>query len=318
MIGPLTDPVAHGGRAEDAFHVVVPSMPGFGFSTPLVDGGWTMARVARTYDTLMRRLGYDVVRHPRQRRRRDGLPRARPCSNPRRASSARTCCSCSRSRPATRPSSRSFGPKEYAALEFLGWFQSVGGYNAMNGTRPQTIAAALSDSPVGPAGLQRAVRELRQRHQPGLAGAGADPGLALLADQHLGDRGALPLRGGARRRRAARSATAGSGSRSSRTTSRRSGRSPSATTPTSCTGRSSTAAATTPRSRCPSWSSATCGRSSVSRSGQVARAAPELIDRTGDDAVDQLLAGRQVVDHADDLAGRRARRRRCRPRPARP
>ena len=42
-----------------------------------------------------------------------------------------------------------FGPKEYAALEFLGWFQSVGGYNQMNGTRPQTIAAALSDSPVG-------------------------------------------------------------------------------------------------------------------------------------------------------------------------
>ena len=60
MIGPLTDPVAHGGRAEDAFHVVVPSMPGFGFSTPLADGGtgrWP--RVARAYDTLMRRLGYD-------------------------------------------------------------------------------------------------------------------------------------------------------------------------------------------------------------------------------------------------------------------
>jgi hypothetical protein len=47
MIGPLTDPVAHGGSAEDAFSVVVPSIPGFGFSTPLVDRGWTMARVAR-------------------------------------------------------------------------------------------------------------------------------------------------------------------------------------------------------------------------------------------------------------------------------
>jgi hypothetical protein len=58
MIGPLTDPVAHGGRAEEAFDVVIPSMPGFGFSTPLVGGGWTMARVARAYDTLMRRLGY--------------------------------------------------------------------------------------------------------------------------------------------------------------------------------------------------------------------------------------------------------------------
>ena len=59
LIGPLTDPVAHGGRAEDAFHVVIPSIPGFGFSTPLADGGWTMARVARTWDALMRRLGYD-------------------------------------------------------------------------------------------------------------------------------------------------------------------------------------------------------------------------------------------------------------------
>ena len=58
MIGPLTDPEAHGGRAEDAFHVVVPSMPGFGFSTPVADAGWTMDRVARAYDTLMRRLGY--------------------------------------------------------------------------------------------------------------------------------------------------------------------------------------------------------------------------------------------------------------------
>ena len=58
MIGPLTDPVAHGGRAEDAFHLVIPSMPGFGFSTPLVGADWTMARVARTWDTLMRRLGY--------------------------------------------------------------------------------------------------------------------------------------------------------------------------------------------------------------------------------------------------------------------
>ena len=59
MIGPLVDPVAHGGRAEDAFDVVVPDAPGFGFSQPVVEPGWTTARVARAYDTLMRRLGYD-------------------------------------------------------------------------------------------------------------------------------------------------------------------------------------------------------------------------------------------------------------------
>ncbi len=51
MIRPLTDPVAHGGRSEDAFSVVIPSPPGFAFSTPVVDRGWTVARVARTYDT---------------------------------------------------------------------------------------------------------------------------------------------------------------------------------------------------------------------------------------------------------------------------
>lgn len=60
MIAPLTDPVAHGGNREEAFSVVVPSIPGFGFSTPLVGGGWTMAKVARTLDTLMRRLGYEA------------------------------------------------------------------------------------------------------------------------------------------------------------------------------------------------------------------------------------------------------------------
>src|SRR5690606_36467003 len=60
MIDPLVNPVAYGGRAEDAFDVVVPSIPGFGFSTPLVGSGWTMGRVATAYDTLMRRLGYDA------------------------------------------------------------------------------------------------------------------------------------------------------------------------------------------------------------------------------------------------------------------
>jgi epoxide hydrolase len=151
MIGPLTDPVGHGGRAEDAFHVVVPSMPGFGFSTPLTPapggGDWTMAAVARAYDTLMRRLGYEsygthgsdggaMVSRDLAVLNQPGFLGAHVLqlfSFPSGASGEMD----------------SFGPKEYAALEFLGWFQSVGGYNQMNGTRPQTIAAALSDSPVG-------------------------------------------------------------------------------------------------------------------------------------------------------------------------
>lgn len=59
LIGPLTDPVAHGGSAEDAFHVVIPALPGFGFSGPVSEGGWDTARIGRAWAELMRRLGYD-------------------------------------------------------------------------------------------------------------------------------------------------------------------------------------------------------------------------------------------------------------------
>jgi pimeloyl-ACP methyl ester carboxylesterase len=59
VIGPLTDPRAFGADPRDAFDVVVPSLPGFGWSTPLSDAGWTMARTARAWVELMRRLGYD-------------------------------------------------------------------------------------------------------------------------------------------------------------------------------------------------------------------------------------------------------------------
>src|SRR5215203_6164879 len=59
IIGSLTDPVSHGGDATDAFHVVAPSLPGFGFSTPVRESGWEMARTARAFAELMRRLGYE-------------------------------------------------------------------------------------------------------------------------------------------------------------------------------------------------------------------------------------------------------------------
>ena len=58
IIGPLTDPVAHGGSARDAFHVVCPSMPGYGFSGPTREPGWDVRRVAETIAKLMARLGY--------------------------------------------------------------------------------------------------------------------------------------------------------------------------------------------------------------------------------------------------------------------
>ena len=59
IIGPLTDPRAHGGDPADAFHVVAPSIPGFGFSGPTREAGWTEQRVAEAWAELMRRLGYE-------------------------------------------------------------------------------------------------------------------------------------------------------------------------------------------------------------------------------------------------------------------
>jgi len=58
IIGPLTDPTAHGGKAEDAFDVVIPSMPGYGFSGKPTSTGWGPERIARAWDVLMKRLGY--------------------------------------------------------------------------------------------------------------------------------------------------------------------------------------------------------------------------------------------------------------------
>jgi pimeloyl-ACP methyl ester carboxylesterase len=59
LVAPLTNPQAHGGEATDAFHVVIPSLPGFAFSGPTTTPGWDAARTARAWAQLMRRLGYD-------------------------------------------------------------------------------------------------------------------------------------------------------------------------------------------------------------------------------------------------------------------
>src|SRR5437660_8095595 len=58
IIGPLTDPTAHGASAEDAFHLVIPSLPGYGFSGKPTTTGWDPIRTARAWTTLMKRLGY--------------------------------------------------------------------------------------------------------------------------------------------------------------------------------------------------------------------------------------------------------------------
>src|SRR6266571_7831415 len=57
-VGPLTDPTAHGGRAEDAFDLVLPSLPGYGFSGEPIELGWNVGRIAQAWAELMHRLGY--------------------------------------------------------------------------------------------------------------------------------------------------------------------------------------------------------------------------------------------------------------------
>ena len=147
LIGPLTDPESYGGRAADAFHLVIPSLPGIGFSTPVAGTDWTMGKVARTWDVLMRGLGYlsygahgsdggSMISRELAMLAPDGFLGAHVLQL--------------FSFPSGDPTEfERMTPADYAALEFAGWFQTVNGFAHMNGSRPQTIAAALSDSPVG-------------------------------------------------------------------------------------------------------------------------------------------------------------------------
>ncbi|MDQ4213386.1 epoxide hydrolase [Microbacterium capsulatum] len=147
VIDRLVDPVAHGGRAEDAFDVVIPDAPGYGFSQPVTEAGWTMPRVARAYDRLMRGLGYGSYGvHGSD----NGAMVARELGllNPEGFLGLHVLQLFSF--PSGDPSEfERLEPADYAGLEHMQWFQSVGGYNTMNASRPQTVAVGLSDSPIG-------------------------------------------------------------------------------------------------------------------------------------------------------------------------
>jgi len=147
VIDRLVDPVKYGGRPEDAFDVVIPDAPGYGFSQPVTDAGWTVARVAEAYDSLMRRLGYGGYGiHGSD----NGAMVARELGllNPEGFLGLHVLQLFSF--PSGDPSEfEKLEPADHAGLEHMQWFQSVGGYNAMNASRPQTVAVGLSDSPAG-------------------------------------------------------------------------------------------------------------------------------------------------------------------------
>jgi pimeloyl-ACP methyl ester carboxylesterase len=143
-IGPLTDPTAHGGQAEDAFHLVLPSLPGYGFSGEPAELGWNVGRVAQAWAELMRRLGYDryvaqggdvgaAVTDTMGRQAPEGLLGIHMnllvavLAGPQPAESE----------------------EERAATDQLATFRESGfGYFLEMATRPQTIGYGLLDSPI--------------------------------------------------------------------------------------------------------------------------------------------------------------------------
>jgi pimeloyl-ACP methyl ester carboxylesterase len=152
LIGPLSDPRAHGGDPADAFHVVIPSIPGFGFSGPTREKGWNPNRVARAWAELMRRLGYD--RYAAQGGDLGALitpelGRVAPDSvigiHVNAASVGFAPLG-----PVTADARAELTDVERQLLTARGKFAAEGsGYQAIQSTRPQTLAYGLTDSPVG-------------------------------------------------------------------------------------------------------------------------------------------------------------------------
>jgi pimeloyl-ACP methyl ester carboxylesterase len=155
IIDPLTNPTAHDGSAADAFHLVIPWMPGYGFSGKPKDTGWNPDRIARAWAELMKRLGY--ARYVAQ-----GGDWGSPVSSAMARQAAPGLLGIHINLPATLPPDvaavlASGGPapaglseKERAAFESLDTFyKKYRAYGAIMGTWPQVIGYALTDSPVG-------------------------------------------------------------------------------------------------------------------------------------------------------------------------
>jgi len=155
VIGPLTDPTAHGGKAEDAFHLVLPSMPGYGFSQQPAQTGWGADRIGLAWNELMGRLGY--TRYVAQggdwgsvvcdRMARQALPGLigihvnMPATVP---------PELMRAILAGDPAPAGLPATEKTAFEALSvFFGRNGAYGSMMSTRPQTVGYGLTDSPAG-------------------------------------------------------------------------------------------------------------------------------------------------------------------------
>ena len=143
-VGPLTDPTAHGGSAEDAFHLVLPSLPGYGFSGEPVEVGWDLGRTARAWAELMRRLGY--TRYVAQG---GDVGAGVTDAMGRQAPEGLIGIHTNLLVPALSGTMPTDTDEERAAAAQIATFgQSGNGYFVEMATRPQTIGYALLDSPV--------------------------------------------------------------------------------------------------------------------------------------------------------------------------
>jgi pimeloyl-ACP methyl ester carboxylesterase len=145
-VGPLTDPTAHGGSADEAFHLVLPSLPGYGFSGEPTEVGWDPGRIARAWSELMRRLGYTryvaqggdlgaIVTDAMGRQASEGL-----------LGIHMNLLVTTLGAPTPPPAETE---EERAALDAINTFTTSGfGYFLEQSTRPQTIGYPLLDSPV--------------------------------------------------------------------------------------------------------------------------------------------------------------------------
>ncbi len=146
VIEPLTNPTAHGGDAADAFHVVCPSLPGYGFSGKPSETGWSVGKIAETWAELMPRLGYD--RYCAQ-----GGDWGAMVTTMIGLQDPTNCMGIHLNMPIVAPDPETMGElteREQAALAGMQHYQQWdSGYSKQQSTRPQTLGYGLVDSPVG-------------------------------------------------------------------------------------------------------------------------------------------------------------------------
>ena len=148
VIEPLADPTAHGGSAQDAFHVVCPSLPGYGFSDKPTKAGWGVEKIAQAWDTLMMRLGYD--RYVAQ-----GGDWGSAVTTSIGIQNKGHCVGIHVNMPnarATKEALANPNERDKRALAGAKFYQDWdSGYSKQQATRPQTLGYGLADSPIGQA-----------------------------------------------------------------------------------------------------------------------------------------------------------------------